>query len=102
MASTSLTSADRRVGGPARTSWTGAEWEGGPASPTPENVAAVMELHPVGERFLQEFTLRQVMLNAAKVVGARATAGGRDGGVCDRQARAAIGDRRDDGDRVRA
>jgi hypothetical protein len=26
----------------------------------------VMELFPVGERFFQEFTLRQVLLNAAK------------------------------------
>ena len=33
---------------------------------TRENVAAVMELYPVGERFFQEFTLRQVLLNAAK------------------------------------
>jgi hypothetical protein len=48
------------------TSWTGVELEGGPAPPTPENVAAVMELYPVGERFFQEFTLRQVLLNAAK------------------------------------
>jgi hypothetical protein len=48
------------------TSWTGVEVEGGPAPPTPENVAAVMELYPVGERFFQEFTLRQVLLNAAK------------------------------------
>jgi hypothetical protein len=39
---------------------------GGPAPPTPENIAAVMELYPVGERFFQEFTLRQVLLNAAK------------------------------------
>jgi hypothetical protein len=31
-----------------------------------DNVAAVMELYPVGERFFQEFTLRQVLLNAAK------------------------------------
>jgi hypothetical protein len=31
-----------------------------------ENIAAVMELYPVGERFFQEFTLRQVLLNAAK------------------------------------
>jgi hypothetical protein len=45
---------------------TGVEAEGGPAPPTPENVAAVMELYPVGERFFQEFTLRQVLLNAAK------------------------------------
>ena len=48
------------------TGWTGVELEGGPAPPTPENVAAVMELYPVGERFFQEFTLRQVLLNAAK------------------------------------
>ena len=31
-----------------------------------ENVAAVMEHYPAGERFFQEFTLRQVLLNAAK------------------------------------
>src|SRR5918995_422533 len=48
------------------TQWTGVELEGGPAPPTPENIAAVMELYPVGERFFQEFTLRQVLLNAAK------------------------------------
>jgi hypothetical protein len=42
------------------------ELDGGPAPPTPENIAAVMELYPVGERFFQEFTLRQVLLNAAK------------------------------------
>jgi hypothetical protein len=48
------------------TSWTGVELEGGPAPPTPENIAAVIELFPVGERFFQEFTLRQVLLNAAK------------------------------------
>ena len=47
-------------------SWTGVELNGGPAPSTPENVAAVMELYPVGERFFQEFTLRQVLLNAAK------------------------------------
>jgi hypothetical protein len=47
-------------------SWTGVELGGGPAPPTPENIAAVMELYPVGERFFQEFTLRQVLLNAAK------------------------------------
>jgi hypothetical protein len=47
-------------------SWTGVELGGGPAPPTPENVAAVMALYPVGERFFQEFTLRQVLLNAAK------------------------------------
>jgi hypothetical protein len=48
------------------TDWTGVELNGGTAPPTPENVAAVMELYPVGERFFQEFTLRQVLLNAAK------------------------------------
>ena len=48
------------------TGWTGVELEGGPAPPTPENVAAVVDLYPVGERFFQEFTLRQVLLNAAK------------------------------------
>jgi hypothetical protein len=48
------------------TSWTGVELEGGPAPPTPEHIAAVMELYPVGERLFQEFTLRQVLLNAAK------------------------------------
>jgi hypothetical protein len=48
------------------TSWTGVEFGGGPAPSTPENIAAVMELYPVGERFFQEFTLRQVLLNAAK------------------------------------
>jgi hypothetical protein len=47
-------------------SWTGVELTGGPAPPTPENIAAVMELYPVGERFFQQFTLRQVLLNAAK------------------------------------
>jgi hypothetical protein len=38
----------------------------GAAPPTPENIGAVMELYPVGERFFQEFALRQVLLNAAK------------------------------------
>jgi hypothetical protein len=35
------------------TGWTGVELEGGPAPPTPDNVAAVMELYPAGERFFQ-------------------------------------------------
>ena len=48
------------------TGWSGVELEGGAAPPTPANVAAVMALYPVGERFLQEFTLKQVLLNAAK------------------------------------
>jgi len=33
---------------------------------TPENIVAVMSLYPVGERFFQEFTLKQVLLTAAK------------------------------------
>src|SRR5918999_4632446 len=48
------------------TSWNGVELGGGPAPPTPGNVTAVMQLYPVGERFFHEFTLRQVLLNAAK------------------------------------
>ena len=48
------------------TIWNGVELGGGPAPPTPENIAAVMELFPVGERFFQEFTFRQVLLNTAK------------------------------------
>jgi hypothetical protein len=48
------------------TSWTGVEFESGPAPPTLENITAVMEIYPIGERFFQEFTLRQVLLNAAK------------------------------------
>jgi len=55
--------------------WTGVELEGGSAPLTPENIAAVMELYPVGERFFQEFTLRQVLLNAAKN-GSRPSAAG--------------------------
>ncbi|MEE3046481.1 MAG: hypothetical protein VX620_14620 [Pseudomonadota bacterium] len=46
--------------------WDGVEGNDGPADPTPENVAALMDLYPVGERFFQEFTLRQVLLTAAK------------------------------------
>ena len=47
-------------------SWAGVELQVGPAPPTLENIAVVMDLYPVGERFFQEFTLRQVLLNAAK------------------------------------
>jgi hypothetical protein len=57
------------------TNWTGVELEGEPAAPTPENITAVIELYPVGERFFQEFTLRQVLLNAAKN-GSRPSAAG--------------------------
>jgi len=35
----------------------------------------VMELYPVGERFFQEFTLRQVLLNAAKNASGLSAAG---------------------------
>ena len=55
--------------------WTGVELGGGRAPPTPANITAVMELYPVGERFFQEFTLRQVLLNAAKN-GSRPSAAG--------------------------
>jgi hypothetical protein len=48
------------------TSWAGVELNGGPAPPTPDSIVAVMDLYPVGDRFFQEFTLRQVLLNAAK------------------------------------
>jgi len=57
------------------TSWTGVELGGGPAPPTPGNIAAVMELYPVGERFFQEFTLRQVLLNSAKNASGLSVAG---------------------------
>ena len=56
-------------------SWTGVEREGGPAPPSPENIAAVMNLYPVGERFFQEFSLRQVLLNAAKNASGLSAAG---------------------------
>ena len=46
--------------------WAGIELGGSPAPPDAENIAAVMNLYPIGERFFQEFTLRQVLLNAAK------------------------------------
>jgi hypothetical protein len=44
------------------------KWSGIEDDPpvTRENVAAVMDLYPVGDRFFQDFTLRQVLLNAAK------------------------------------
>jgi hypothetical protein len=57
------------------TGWIGVELEGGPAPPIPENIRAVMELYPVGERFFQEFTLRQVLLNAAKNASGLSAAG---------------------------
>jgi hypothetical protein len=47
------------------TDWTGVELGAAPPRRRPQ-IAAVMEFYPVGERFFQEFTLRQVLLNAAK------------------------------------
>ena len=47
------------------TAWSGIE-DDPPVSR--ENVAALMDLYPIGERFIQEFTLRQVLLTAAKNV----------------------------------
>lgn len=44
----------------------GVVMNGEDAPATPDNIRAVMDLYPVGERFYQEFTLRQVLLNAAK------------------------------------
>ena len=45
------------------TAWSGIEDD---PPLTRENVAALMDLYPVGERFIQEFTLRQVLLTSAK------------------------------------
>ena len=45
------------------TAWSGIEDD---PPVTRENVAALMDLYPVGERFTQEFTLRQVLLTSAK------------------------------------
>ena len=63
----------------------------GDAPVTRENVAALMELFPVGDRFYQEFTLKQVLLTAAKnacgpsVAGTSSRAEGRN------TAKAAVG-----------
>jgi hypothetical protein len=53
----------------------GVVFEGKEAEASPENIRAVMDLYPVGERFYQEFTLRQLLLNASKNVS-RPSAGG--------------------------
>jgi hypothetical protein len=50
----------------ARRELGGVQLNGGPPPPMRANIAAVIELYPVNERFFQEFTLRQVLLNAAK------------------------------------
>ena len=47
------------------TAWSGIE-DDPPVSR--ENVAALMDLYPVGERFIQEFTLRQVAADGSKNV----------------------------------
>lgn len=53
----------------------GVKFEGKDAEATPENIRAVMDLYPVGERFYQEFTMRQVLLNAAKNASRLSAAG---------------------------
>lgn len=42
------------------------EVQGTAAPVTEENLQTIMDLYPVGERFFHEFTLHQVVLNAAK------------------------------------
>ena len=42
---------------------------------TREAIVAVLDLYPVAERFFQEFTLRQVMINAAKNASGLSAAG---------------------------
>jgi hypothetical protein len=46
--------------------WQGVSLEGKAAPLTPANIKAVMELYPIGEKFLAEFTLKQMLLNSAK------------------------------------
>lgn len=53
----------------------GVELDGKDAAATSENIRAVMDLYPVGERFYQEFTMRQVLLNAAKNASRLSAAG---------------------------
>lgn len=49
-------------------SWTGVVGPDGRGDATinRENISALMELYPIGERFFEAFTLKQVLLNAAK------------------------------------
>ncbi|MCW5699972.1 MAG: hypothetical protein KIT00_09035, partial [Rhodospirillales bacterium] len=58
-------------------SWSGVlDADGESEAPvTREAVAAVVDLYPVGERFFQEFTLKQVLLNAAKNASGLSAAG---------------------------
>jgi hypothetical protein len=51
------------------------EVQGSIAPVTEENLKTVLDIYPVGERFFQEFTLQQVILNAAKN-GSRVSAAG--------------------------
>ncbi|MCB9990681.1 MAG: hypothetical protein H6867_04800 [Rhodospirillales bacterium] len=53
----------------------GVELDGKEAPATPENVKAVMDLYPVGERFYQEFTLQQLILNSSKNVSRPSASG---------------------------
>ncbi len=53
----------------------GVERDGKEAPATPENIKAVMDLYPVGERFYQEFTLQQLLLNASKNVSRPSASG---------------------------
>jgi len=53
----------------------GVELKGEEAPATPENIKAIMDMYPVGERFYQIFTAEQVLLNASKNVS-RPSAGG--------------------------
>ncbi|MEG3637646.1 hypothetical protein [Magnetococcus sp. PR-3] len=50
------------------TAWQGVADDSGEqdAPVTKENIKALLDLYPMGERFFQAFTLHQVMLNAAK------------------------------------
>ena len=54
------------------TAWVGIEDD---PPVTPENITAVMSLYPVGERFFHEFTLKQVLLTAAKHASGLSAAG---------------------------
>ena len=45
------------------TAWSGIEDD---PPVTRETIAALMDLYPAGERFIQEFTLRQVLMTSAK------------------------------------
>ena len=46
--------------------WQGVSLNDKPAPINAETIRAVMELYPLGEKFLSELTLKQMLLNAAK------------------------------------